>query len=365
MSLSEPVGRLSVGLGSDAGTRTGTGGAAPLRFLGVDYRGEELPVSAQPRLFVVVDTEEEFDWNEPFRRDMTQVTAMAAQERAQAVFDRHGIRPIYVIDYPVASQPEGYGPLLPILRRGGCEIGAHLHPWTNPPFDEEVSEANSYPGNLDPATEAAKLDALLEVIRTNLGVRPNFYKAGRFGIGPHTVAMLRERGIPVDLSLLPGATFAASGGPDFRGLSTTPYRVGDGSLLSMPMTRGHVGPLGRFDSWLNSALDTKLASAFRLRGMLSRLGLFHKVTLSPEGASTREMIALLRQLTARGVRSFVMFYHSPSLVPGNTPYVRTDAEAAAMVERIDTVCGYFTGALGGRVGDPNELLPSSSARNAS
>ena len=359
MSVAESVGRLPVGLGPRRrADRLAPGGA--VRFLGVDYVGDELPASAPPRLFVVVDTEEEFDWSAPFARDKIQVTAMAVQERAQAVFDRHGVRPIYVIDYPVASQPEGYQPLLPILRRGGCEIGAHLHPWTNPPFDEEVSERNSFPGNLAPAVEAAKFDVLLETIEANLGVRPRFYKAGRFGIGPHTVQMLRERGIAVDLSLLPGASYADTGGPDFRGLAPMPYRVGDGALLSLPMTRGHVGALGRFEMSLNPALDAPIARALRLRGLLSRLMLFHKVTLSPEGASTAELTALIAALAGRGVRSFVMFYHSPSLVHGNTPYVRTDADAAALIARIDAVCGYFTTRLGGRIGDPAELLPVAS-----
>src|SRR5258706_6743894 len=93
----------------------------------------DLPLDAGPRLFVVVDTEEEFDWNAPYQRSNTQVTAMRHIGRAQRIFDRFGIKPVYVVDYPVAAQPDGYLPLLDILREGRCEIGAHLHPWVNPP----------------------------------------------------------------------------------------------------------------------------------------------------------------------------------------------------------------------------------------
>ncbi|MHC4956501.1 MAG: WalW protein, partial [Planctomycetota bacterium] len=97
-----------------------------------------VPASARPILLVVSDTEEEFDWGKPHDREATSVTAMAAIGRAQAVFDEYGVRPCYVIDYPVVSQAEGYEPLVAIHRDGRCEIGAHLHPWVSPPHDEEV-----------------------------------------------------------------------------------------------------------------------------------------------------------------------------------------------------------------------------------
>ena len=38
------------------------------------------------------------------------------------------------------------------------------------------------------------------------------------------------------------------------------------------------------------------------------------------------MRRLTRALLARGQRTFVLSLHSPSVVPGNTPYVRSDAD---------------------------------------
>src|SRR5262245_33737628 len=108
----------------------------------------DLPHDARPHLFVVVDTEEEFDWGAPYERANTSVTAMRHIARCQRIFDRFGIKPIYVVDYPVASQPDGYLPLLEILRDNRCDIGAHLHPWVNPPYDEPLSVRNSFTMNL-------------------------------------------------------------------------------------------------------------------------------------------------------------------------------------------------------------------------
>src|SRR5262249_20923873 len=93
------------------------------------------PALAAPRLLVVVDTEGAFDWSKPHSRAATSVEHMRFQIRTQAIFERFGIAPTYVVDYPVASQEAGYGPLRDWLNAGTCHVGAHLHPWVNPPFD--------------------------------------------------------------------------------------------------------------------------------------------------------------------------------------------------------------------------------------
>src|SRR5262245_48357744 len=107
-----------------------------------------LPADEPPRLFVVVDTEEEFDWSAPFRRENTNVSAIPALTRLQARLDRFGLKPTYVIDYPVATKPEAYPVLRTLAHSHQCEIGAHLHPWVTPPFEETVNRTNSFACNL-------------------------------------------------------------------------------------------------------------------------------------------------------------------------------------------------------------------------
>ena len=64
-----------------------------------------------PILIVAVDTESEFDWNGPFLRTQTSVRNVRNQSMAQEIYDRFGVRPIYLVDYAVATQPEAYLPL--------------------------------------------------------------------------------------------------------------------------------------------------------------------------------------------------------------------------------------------------------------
>ena len=96
------------------------------------------PTDRIPTLMVLIDTEENFDWSKPLARENTDVTAMRAQIRAHRIFDKYGITPIYTADYPVVSQKDGAEPLRELLADGKCVIGAHLHPWVNPPFEETV-----------------------------------------------------------------------------------------------------------------------------------------------------------------------------------------------------------------------------------
>ncbi len=177
----------------------------------------------------MLDTEEAFDWDKPFTRSATDVTSMASQVKAHRVFERYGVVPTYLVDYPVVSQDAGRAPLLEMLRDGLCDVGTHLHPWVTPPFLEEVNNRNSYPGNLPLELEFAKLQTLTETIEDMLGLRPQVYRAGRYGVGPRTGDLLRHLGYLVDSSVMANWDFTAQDGPDFTAISARPLLDRSGS----------------------------------------------------------------------------------------------------------------------------------------
>ena len=108
------------------------------------WRALDLPAEWPPTLVVVVDTEEEFDWNAPFDSNSRSTTNILFQPLAQEIMDRHGIVPIYVVDYPVADTPEAVSVLRAIADNGRCEIGAHLHPWVCPPHEEVIKRTTPF-----------------------------------------------------------------------------------------------------------------------------------------------------------------------------------------------------------------------------
>ena len=80
----------------------------------------EYPPDMPPQLMVAVDTEEEFDWDaEPDSR-ATSVSAIHQIYRAQEIFNEYGIKPCYVVDYPIASQQESVSILKDIYDKGQC-----------------------------------------------------------------------------------------------------------------------------------------------------------------------------------------------------------------------------------------------------
>ena len=308
------------------------------------------------RLVVVVDTEEEFDWDAEHSQSNVSVRAMRWISRIQDVFDEYHITPVYVVDYPVVSQPEGYRPLQEISASGRCLIGAHLHPWVNPPFEEEVTRYNSFPGNLPRSLEATKLRILSDCIAERFGIRPTIYKAGRYGIGPNTAGILEEQGYEVDLSVCPYMNYSDEGGPDFSRCSAWPYWFGTHRhLLELPLTVGFAGLLRHWGNALHHTASLPPLAPFHSVGILARLGLVDKIWLSPEGYTLSEQISLVRALHKDGLRIFSFAFHSPSVEPGNTPYVTSQKDLHNFLSCCRRFFDFFLGELGGQPTTPLEL----------
>lgn len=144
-----------------------------------------------PRLAVIVDTEEEFDWSQPFTRTSRSVQSIAAQSRAQDIFDRYGVRPTYVVDQCVIESDKAVETLSAFRDAGAAEIGAHLQPWVNEPYLETVNDRNTLQCNLPEEIERAKMQSLTAGIAEQFGASPRVFKAGRYGYGPSTTEIGR------------------------------------------------------------------------------------------------------------------------------------------------------------------------------
>ncbi|KQP23147.1 polysaccharide deacetylase family protein [Pseudorhodoferax sp. Leaf267] len=309
-----------------------------------------LPQGHPPVLCIVIDTEEEFDWDRPFSRSNTATTTIAAQPLAhERIYDALGVVPTYVIDYPVATTPAASAVLTRLMQEGRCEIGTHLHPWVSPPHEEEVNRFNSYTGNLPPALEYAKLDALTHAIADSTGRRPTVFKAGRYGLGPQTSQTLARLGYEIDASVVPHTAFTADSGPDFSAFDVHPYwfETEGRKLLELPVTTGFCGSLRGQGGALYPALQTPLGRTLRLPGIASRAGLLDRLRLTPEGYVLQDLQRLARTLVQDGCQVLSLTYHSPSLAPGHTPYVRDAADLERFLACIQGLLLYFRDTLGG------------------
>ena len=311
----------------------------------------------KPLLTVVIDTEEEFDWAAPFNRNSRAVDNISHQHLAQELFNKYGIIPTYCIDYPVVEDDVAIGILKEWAEQGECIIGTHLHPWVSPPYNEEVTRANSYAGNLPYEQEKGKLATLTDLIEKKTGQRPEIYKAGRYGAGPNTAQILKELGYKVDTSVVADTNFSHDHGPNFIGLPTQPYwyAVLDGKMLELPNSRGYDGLLARWGSFLYP----KLAGAEGLRslmaGVLVKTGLLERIPLTPEGINAEDQMRMVRRMCAVGNNYFNYAYHSSSLMVGGSPYVNDEQELKLFLQDMDIFFDFFINELGGEHKTPLDM----------
>jgi hypothetical protein len=273
------------------------------------------------RFIVTVDTEEEFDWQQPIARENQGLDHLTRIGKFQQFCEGEGVVPLWLVDWPVAGAPLAADILRPALASRKAEIGIQLHPWVNPPFDEEVTAHNSFAGNLPRDLERAKLAALRDLTEDSFGTAPVVYRAGRYGLGPHTAALLKEQGVAIDSSVRALFDYSSAGGTNYQGFPVQPYWLDDEhTLLELPLTTTYWGMLRRQGDFI----FPRLWRTPSMRGVLARLGLLERIPLTPEGVSVEEAIRGIDMALDDGLQLLVFSFHSPSLQPGHTPYVRSE-----------------------------------------
>ena len=294
--------------------------------------------SNRPVCALAIDAEEDFDWDLPFFGTGFTTNCMKNVRDLQEVVGAYGIVPTYLLTYPVLENAEVVQILRRQLRRGECAAGIQLHPWVNPPFETGEGATTSFSGNLAPALEERKLVELKRRFVESFGVDPLVYRAGRYGIGPHTAAMLERHGFTVDTSLAPRTVSTDEGGPDHSDYDYQAFWFGEHRrLLEVPLCRSIVGWGGSWAPSIYRWLSTPALTSLRVPSVVTRLRCAERITLSPEGNDVAAMLRLVRRLLARGQTIFVLSFHSSSLAIGSNPYVQTKAELHGFYDRLSGV----------------------------
>lgn len=279
-----------------------------------------LPGTGQ-RFMLTVDAEEEFDWSKPIGQSEQSLLTTTRLAKFQQFCEGQGVCPVYLIDYPIATSPVAVEILRDAVARGKAEVGAQLHPWVNPPHSEDVNEHNSFAGNLPHELERDKLLRLRDRIAEAIGAPPLAYRAGRYGLGPHTARILAEAGFAIDTSVRARFDYSAVGGPNFRDHPVRPYWLDRrGGLVELPLTTLYWGVLRQLGPWLYPRMWRTPA----LRGVLARIGMLERIPLTPEGVTVEEALRGIDIAIDEGLPVLMLSFHSPSLAPGFTPYVRDE-----------------------------------------
>jgi peptidoglycan/xylan/chitin deacetylase (PgdA/CDA1 family) len=288
-------------------------------------------------LTITIDTEEEGRWGGGYPREGNTCANIRWLEKLQPLRDEYGLRATYLVTDPVARDAEARDRLSEFVARERSEIGAHLHPWCTPPYDE-IDRAVTYAGNLPPALLRAKLSALTETLGQAFGVKPVSYRAGRWGISASTLEALEALGYGVDTSVVPLHWEYGNGGPSSLAAPATPYRPDPGNpvkpggsrILEVPASVVMTGPLGA----AAGSVSRHLRPFPGLGRILDALG---RCWLRPSWGDPGLLRRATRRCVADGHPVINVMFHSSELMPGASPYVRDDAGLDAFLKRLRTI----------------------------
>lgn len=270
-----------------------------------------------------VDTEEEWNWSDSFPNKDFSVTNVDEIPAFQAFCQELNIKPTYLVDYAVANNKHS-AEILKSIHHEHCEIGAHLHPWANPPFYDETSEYSSHVINLPIEHVEAKLKALIEIIKTNIGCQPKSFRTGRWGINGEVLQLLYANNIDTDSSVYPlynHQYFSCETAPiqqywpDFSNTNNVGTQR---NIFEIPVTCGFNRSNYSLAQRTHKLLESAPFTWLRANSILWHSLLLRKLYLSPELCSTNDMKRLIDTSLKRNQRVFHMYLHSSSLIDNTT-----------------------------------------------
>jgi hypothetical protein len=299
-------------------------------------------------LLVGIDTEGDNQWDAAARANQ-RFENIYALPRLHALFARHGVRPTYVITYPVATDARSAEVLRSLQAGGDCEIGAHHHAWETPPCTAEDVRRHPYASNLPLAQFEQQLASLTGAITAAVGERPVSYRSGRFGFSAAHVAALERQGYLVESSVAPLFYEAHKKGPDFVEAPLRPYYLAYDSATT-PGTSGvlEVPVSAALNRRWPRRLQYQYARAprpYTTKRILRKLGIAHVRWLRPSYSSLEDMIALATGLARDRQPVLNLLFHSSEAIVGGSPYNRTDAELAAFCDRLERFFEFARGTL--------------------
>ena len=289
-------------------------------------------------LLVGIDTEGDNQWDAGARGRQC-FENIYALPRLHALFARHGVRPTYVITYPVATDPASASVLRALRAGGDCEIGAHHHAWETPPCTAGDVQRHPYAANLPLDQFEAQLVSLTDAIAAAVGDRPLSYRSGRFGFSAAHVAALERLGYLVESSVAPLFYESHKRGPDFVEAPLRPYFLaydsatepGSSGVLEVPVSAG----LNRRWPAALQHLYARAPRPYTTKRVLKKLGIARVRWLRPSYSSLEDMIDLARDLARADEPVLNLLFHSSEAIVGGSPYNTSEAELRAFCDRLE------------------------------
>jgi hypothetical protein len=298
---------------------------------------------------ISIDTEGDNQWE--FGSELT-VKNIQYVPRFQELCEKFGIKPTYLVTTEVCNDQYSQQLFTDYWSDGRAEIGAHLHLWTTPPFEDREgyrsNDANhGFANELSDELLSAKLKNLTEHITSAFGKRPTSFRSGRYGFNDRVAHHLAENGYIVDSSVTPLLSWASykglpdgEGGPDFIDRTPFPYTYGTAgkTLIEIPVSILSTRfPLNR-NRQLSGYFFRHVDNSFILKGFRKILFRDQPLWFRPNPWMTMNHFEELIDESFRiNLPYIVMMFHSSELMPGCSIY-RPDNDS---IEKLYELLGNF------------------------
>lgn len=298
---------------------------------------------------LTVDTEEEWNWNGELPKPPFSTQNIKHIPELQNLCAEFGVRPTYFVNHAVVDVALNVDILKKYFVSGECDIGAHLHPWSNPPVREQINDKYSHAINLDNSLVREKLEILTSRLQKEFGTHPFSFRAGRWGMNADHIKILASLGYRVDSSVQPylsdtyfsyAKAKTSPCRPSFQDLLTEDDN--QTQILEVPASRGFTRPQFEILQKIHELCSVPPLRWFRLIGIMWQLKIMRKVAITAEDTDSSDVCKCIDAHISRGDTVINMYIHSSDLLPGGgTPYVTNETDKSQFMTNLRECLQYI------------------------
>lgn len=304
---------------------------------------EQINIMKKP-FFITVDTEGDNGWDRPRIYETKNAQGVA---RFQKFCESFGFKPIWLTNYEMSLDSTFVKVVKDALKNKTCEVGAHIHPWNNPPdFSLTDADYKYLPYLIEYPYEVMeeKIAFLTKHLENVFEEKMISHRAGRWAINNDYLKCLSDYGYKVDCSVTPLIDWRNSmglpnglGGSDYSDFPKCIYNpLQDvNNFFEIPMsTMNNVIINNIVVNTIMKVLpkricETKIFNALNARKVFM---------LRPRLGARKRLLIMIDKLVADPNLDHLEFMiHSSELYPGTSPKCKTEEELDEIYKDIECI----------------------------
>lgn len=249
--------------------------------------------------------------------------------RFQELCEKYGFKPVYLMSYEIINDTYFVEYINNILKRNVCEVGMHLHAWSNPPYYKlnGITKGRPYLVEYPENIMEEKIKIITQSLEDEFCKNIVSHRAGRWTTNHKYFEILSKYGYKIDCSVTPHVSWGNNlgesgiGGSDYTNFSEQPYYIYDG-ILEVPMTIRNV-----------RTLVSRNAREFLKNVLLGK-----KLWMRPLDIDIRDMLTLANIISMEKETNYLEFMiHSSELMPSGSDRFKSQEDIDAFYNNLEGV----------------------------